>query len=50
VSKPWPSGLEFYASEYVPGDDLRGIVWRASARTGKVMVREAEQGITDTAR
>lgn len=48
VSKPWPSGLEFYGMrEYVPGDDLRRIVWRASARTGKVMVREAEQGITD---
>jgi uncharacterized protein (DUF58 family) len=31
----------------VPGDDLRRIVWRASARTGKIMVREAEQGITD---
>lgn len=48
VSKPWPSGMEFYGMrEYVPGDDLRRIVWRASARTGKVMVREAEQGITD---
>src|SRR5207245_5277986 len=48
VSRPWPSGLEFYGMrEYVPGDDLRRIVWRASARTGKVMVREAEQGITD---
>ena len=48
VSKPWPSGLEFYGMrEYVPGDDLRRIVWRASARTGKTMVREAEQGITD---
>jgi uncharacterized protein (DUF58 family) len=48
VSKPWPSGLEFYGMrEYVPGDDLRRIVWRASARTGKIMVREAEQGITD---
>ncbi len=48
VSKPWPSGLEFYGMrEYQPGDDLRRIVWRASARTGKVMVREAEQGITD---
>lgn len=48
VSKPWPSGLEFYGMrEYKPGDDLRRIVWRATARTGKVMVREAEQGITD---
>jgi uncharacterized protein (DUF58 family) len=26
---------------------LRRIVWRASARTGRLMVREAEQGITD---
>jgi uncharacterized protein (DUF58 family) len=48
VSKPWPSGMEFYGMrEYVPGDDLRRIVWRASARTGTIMVREAEQGITD---
>jgi len=48
VSKPWPSGLEFYGMrEYRPGDDLRRIVWKATARTGKVMVREAEQGITD---
>ena len=48
VSKPWPSGLEFYGMrEYTPGDDLRRIVWRATARTGRVMVREAEQGITD---
>jgi uncharacterized protein (DUF58 family) len=48
VSKPWPSGLEFYGMrEYKPGDDLRRIVWRASARTGRIMVREAEQGITD---
>jgi uncharacterized protein (DUF58 family) len=48
VSKPWPSGLEFYGMrEYTRGDDLRRIVWRASARTGKIMVREAEQGITD---
>lgn len=48
VSKPWPSGLEFYGMrEYQRGDDLRRIVWRASARTGTLMVREAEQGITD---
>lgn len=48
VSKPWPSGMEFYGMrEYVRGDDLRRVVWRASARTGKLMVREAEQGITD---
>jgi len=48
VSKPWPSGLEFYGMrEYSPGDDLRRIVWRAFAKTGVLMVREAEQGITD---
>jgi uncharacterized protein (DUF58 family) len=48
VSKPWPSGLEFYGMrEYKPGDDLRRIVWRAYARTGRLLVREAEQGITD---
>ena len=48
VSKPWPTGMEFYGMrEYVPGDDLRRIVWRAYARTGKLLVRESEQGITD---
>lgn len=48
VSKPWPSGMEFYGMrEYRAGDDLRRVVWRASARTGKLMVSEAEQGITD---
>ncbi len=48
VSKPFPTGNEFYGMrEYSAGDDLRRIVWRASARMGKLMVREAEQGITD---
>jgi len=48
VSRPWPSGMEFYGMrEYVPGDDTRKIVWRASARTGKIMIRESEQGVTD---
>ena len=48
VSKPWPQGLEFYGMhEYTPGDDIRRIVWRAFARTGQLLVREAEQGITD---
>jgi uncharacterized protein (DUF58 family) len=48
VSRPWPSGLEFYGMrDYQPGDELRRIVWRASARMGKLMVREAEEGITD---
>jgi uncharacterized protein (DUF58 family) len=50
VSKPWPSGFEFYGMRrYTPGDDLRRVVWRAVARTGRVMVREFEQGITDRA-
>ncbi len=54
VSKPWPTGFEFYGMrDYVHGDDPRRIVWRASARTedadgnGRFLVREAEQGITD---
>lgn len=48
VSKPWPHGLEFYGMrEYSPGDDIRRVVWRAYARTGRLLVREAEQGITD---
>ena len=47
-SKPWPSGFEFYGMrDYVPGDDLRRVVWRATARTGRVLVREFEQGVTD---
>ncbi len=48
VSRPWPIGLEFYGMrEYQRGDDTRRIVWRAYARTRKLLVREAEQGITD---
>jgi len=48
ISKPWPTGFEFYGMrQYVPGDDPRRIVWRAFLRTGEVLVREAEQGITD---
>jgi uncharacterized protein (DUF58 family) len=48
VSKPWPVGMEFYGMRhYSPGDDIRKIVWRVFARTGELMVREAEQGITD---
>lgn len=48
VSKPWPQGFEFYGMrDYVPGDDPRRIVWTAAARTGKYLVRESEQGITD---
>jgi uncharacterized protein (DUF58 family) len=55
VSKPWPTGFEFYGMrEYVPGDDPRRIVWRATAKaldTGQgttYLVRESEQGITDS--
>ncbi len=48
ISKPWPHGMEFYGMrEYQPGDDVRKIVWRAYARTQKLLVRESEQGITD---
>jgi uncharacterized protein (DUF58 family) len=48
VSKPWPVGFEFYGMrDYVAGDDLRRVVWAVLAKTGKLMVRESEQGITD---
>ena len=48
ISKPWPSGMELYGMrEFRPGDNIRRIVWRATARTGKLMIWEAEQGITD---
>ncbi|HZQ28581.1 MAG TPA: DUF58 domain-containing protein [Acidimicrobiales bacterium] len=48
VSKPWPTGMELFGMrEFRPGDSVRRIVWRATARTGTLMVWEAEQGITD---
>jgi uncharacterized protein (DUF58 family) len=48
VSKPWPTGMELYGMrEFRPGDNIRRIVWRATARTGTLMIWEAEQGITD---
>lgn len=48
VSKPWPVGFEFYGMrDYIPGDDLRRVVWSVVAKTGRMMVRESEQGITD---
>ena len=53
VSKPWPTGFEFYGMrEYVNGDDPRRIVWRVAARSDPptYVVREAEQGITDKVR
>ena len=48
VTKPWPQGFEFYGMrEYVRGDDPRRIIWKAVARTRKLLVKESEQGITD---
>ena len=57
-SRPWPSGFEFYGMrDYVAGDDPRRINWLATARTGgaadgtgRYLVRESEQGITDRVR
>jgi uncharacterized protein (DUF58 family) len=47
-SRPWPQGFEFYGMrDYVPGDDLRRVVWRAYGRTDRLLVREFEQGISD---
>jgi uncharacterized protein (DUF58 family) len=48
ISRPWPTGFEFYGMrDYMDGDDPRNIVWRALAQYDKYLVREAEQGITD---
>ncbi len=47
-SRAWPEGFEFYGMrDYVAGDDMRHVVWRAFARTDKLLVREFEQGISD---
>src|SRR5437588_826489 len=44
----WPEGFEFYGMrDYVRGDDLRRVIWRAFARTERLMVREFEQGVAD---
>jgi uncharacterized protein (DUF58 family) len=48
ASRPWPEGFEFYGMrDYVPGDDVRRVVWNAFARTRRLLVREFEQGIND---
>jgi uncharacterized protein (DUF58 family) len=47
-NRPRPTltpGDEFFAlREYVPGDDIRHICWRVSARLGELIVRELEPG------
>ncbi len=43
ASRKRGSGTMVYSvREYVPGDDYRRIEWKATARTGKLMVREYE--------
>ncbi|MFA6242462.1 MAG: DUF58 domain-containing protein [Candidatus Hydrogenedentales bacterium] len=38
------AGDEFFSlRDYIPGDDLRHIAWRASARTGTLLVKELEK-------
>lgn len=41
------TGDEFFSlRDYVPGDDLRHIAWRASARSGSLLVKELEKQTT----
>lgn len=44
------SGSEFFATrEWRPGDDMRRIHWRSTARVGRIMVRQEEQPKLDRA-
>ena len=46
---PNRSGDEFFSlREYVPGDDIRYICWRVSARIGRLIVRELEPSTART--
>ncbi|MFK7992315.1 MAG: DUF58 domain-containing protein [Sandaracinaceae bacterium] len=46
---PAGSGTELRElRELVPGDPFKSIAWRASARMGKLMVREVEQEVQET--
>lgn len=49
VSKRSGRGFEFHGvREYVPGDELRRVNWRATARLSKLMVNEGvEERVTD---
>jgi len=43
-NRPSDDGDEYFSlREYIPGDDIRRIVWRISARLGKWIVRELGQ-------